>query len=222
MLNSEQLGNLSDRDLLAQSRAYEAKITADAASLNFTNLEGDAIKNFNNSFESSLDQWGAVQIQEAGISQAKVDGRKALLAELRRQRNVAYADKSVSESALAAAGMPPRDTTKTPTPAPKTAPIGYVDYGKLKHVISFRDSATPDKKAKPAGMLGCEIWRFIGTAPPTAESDYQYVATDTDSPYVSMFQMADAGKKVYYQLRWLSKSGERGGWSETIEATING
>lgn len=34
--------------------------------------------------------------------------------------------------------------------------------------------------------------------------------------------MADANKKVYYLLRWVSNSGEVGEWSETIEATING
>jgi hypothetical protein len=34
--------------------------------------------------------------------------------------------------------------------------------------------------------------------------------------------MADAGKKVFYLLRWVSNSGETGEWSETIEATVNG
>ena len=222
MLNSNELGKLSDRELLAQARAYEAKLYTDGTSLNFGTTEADAMKDVNNLFETTLDAWDAVQIEEAGISQSKSDNRKALLAEWRRQRNVLYADTSVSDSALANAGVPPRDMVKTASAAPATAPVGHVDYGKLKHVIHFRDSATPDKKAKPAGMQGCEIWRFVGTAAPVSEGDYDYVATDSDSPYVAFYSMADAGKKVYYLLRWISKSGARGEWSETIEATING
>ena len=207
---------------MAEARAYEAKLNADAASLNFTNVEADLMKTVNNAFETTLDQWDALQIEESGLSESKKSGRKNLLGELRRQRNMLYADTSVAESELASAGIPPRDTVKTASPAPTTAPIGYIDYGKLKHTIYFRDSATPDPEAKPKGMQGCEIWRFIGTSAPASESDFQYVATDSDSPYVAFYTMADAGKKVYYLLRWLSKSGERGEWSETIEATING
>jgi len=222
MLSSKDLGNLSDRDLLAEARVYEGKLTANPSMLNLTVAEANAVKGFNDGFETALDAWDAVQMDYDGKNQGKNDFRKNVLDELRGQRNVIYADKTVTDAALASAGLPPRDTVKTASPAPTTAPLGSVDYGKLRHTIHFRDSATPDKRAKPKGMQGCEIWRFIGTAPPTSESDYNYVATDTDSPYVAFYTMADAGKKVYYLLRWLSKSGERGEWSETIEATING
>ncbi len=128
-----------------------------------------------NPFETTLNQWDAVQIEEAGINEAKEAGRAGLLAEVRRQRNVLYADTGVSESSLASAGLPPRDKTKTDSAAPKNAPIGWVDYGKLKHTIHFRDSATPDKKAKPDGVRGCEIWHFIGATPPINADDYDYM-----------------------------------------------
>lgn len=222
MYNSNELGKLSDRDLLAEVRAYELYLKTNGASLNFGAAEEAAMKAVNDAFETTLDQWDGIQLQEAGISEAKTDGRAAVLAEYRRQRNLLYADTSLSDSALASAGLPPRDATRTASPAPTTAPIGWIDYSKLKHTIHFRDSATPDKRAKPAGMLGCEIWRYIGETAPASENDFDYVATDTDSPYVSFFQMADAGKKCFYLLRWISKNGERGEWSEIIEATING
>ena len=222
MFSSNELGKLSDRDLLAAARAYESAIRGDAASFNFTTADADAVKNLANPYEASLNQWDAVQLEEAGISEAKDAGRAALLAELRRQRNVLYADTGVSESSLATAGLPPRDKVKTDAGTPKTAPIGWVDYSKLKHTIHFRDSATPDKKAKPDGTRGCEIWHFIGTSAPTNAKDWLYLATDTNSPYIVFYEPSDAGKKVFYQLRWLSNSGERGEWSETIEATING
>ena len=222
MLNSNELGHLSDRNLLAHSRAYEALILANSAGLNLTNAEADAIKALNNSFETSLDDWDEAQIAEDSKGQAKKDRRRQVLDELRRQRNVVYADTSISDETLAGYGLPPRDRVQTDSPAPATAPFGLVDYARLKHLIHFRDSETPDRKAKPAGMQGCEIWRYTGNTPPVSDKDFDYLATDTDSPYTANYDLQDAGKKVYYLLRWLSKSGERGEWSETIEATVNG
>jgi len=222
MLSSNELGHLSARDLLAESRAYEAYVTANGASLNLGTTDSDAIKGVNNALENSLDQKDSLENQLDGAYELNETNVKNVLSEFRRQRNVLYADTSLSDSALASAGLPPRDTTKTDPPKPTTAPIGWVDYGKLRHTIHFRDSATPDKKAKPAGMKGCEIWHFIGTTAPTDEKDWDYLTTDSNSPYVAFYDAADAGKKVFYQLRWISKDDTRGEWSETVEATING
>lgn len=222
MYNSNELGALSDRELLAVARQYEAQLGVSAASLGFTPAEELAIKLQNDQFESALDDWDAAQAVFDSKKEAKNDRRKATLAELRDQRNRIYANKNVSDAVLASYNLPPRDTVKTDAPAPSSAPFGLIDYGKLKHTIHFRDAAAPDRKAKPAGMQGCEIWHFIGTAAPLSEKDFSYLATDTNSPYEVTYEMEDAGKKVFYLLRWLSKSGERGEWSETLEATING
>ena len=48
------------------------------------------------------------------------------------------------------------------------------------------------------------------------------VALDTSSPHVVNYPMTDAGKKVWYRLRWVTTSGEKGGWGEVAEATVNG
>ncbi len=222
MYSSKELGNLSDRDLLAEARAFEEKIAADPTAFNLTAADAAAVTGSADSFEGTLDQKDSLENQLDGVLELRDEQRKAILGELRRQRNVLYADTSLSDAQLASAGLPPRDTVKTDSPAPSTAPIGWVDYGKLKHTIHFRDSATPDKKAKPHGMQGCQIWYFIGESAPANEKDWDYLATDSNSPYIVFYDAAEAGKKVFYQLRWISKSGETGEWSETIEATING
>jgi hypothetical protein len=224
MLSSNELGNLSDRDLLAESRAYQLKLANNPAGLNMTSDEATALKTLNTNFENALNAWDEVQFEYDARRQTKDAERKTLLSELRRQRNVAYADVNNSDEALAGYGLPPRDKVKTASAQPSSAPAGHIEYGKLQHTIHFRDAATPesDSKAKPKGILGCEIWRFKGTGAPASEDDLEYVATDTASPYVASYEMADAGKKVSYLLRWISKSGARGEWSETVEATVNG
>jgi hypothetical protein len=82
------------------------------------------------------------------------------------------------------------------------------------------DSATPTRKAKPAGALGVEIWNKVGTTPPTGEADLRFVAVDTNAPYVMNFPAEDGDKTNYVWMRWVSPTGERGPWSEQAQATI--
>jgi hypothetical protein len=90
----------------------------------------------------------------------------------------------------------------------------------LQQTIRFVDSATPTKKAKPAGVMGVEIWNKVGTTPPANESELRFVAVDTNAPYVMNFDSNDGGKTNYVWLRWVSPTGERGPWSEQAQATI--
>jgi beta-lactamase class A len=112
-------------------------------------------------------------------------------------------------------------STGTPTPVPVTRPVGNVDTSmRLQHTIHFKDEATPQSKARPARVRGCQIWHKVGGDAPKDPKELQYLATDTASPYVAHFDGADAGKPVYYWLRWENTIAETGPWSETIMATI--
>lgn len=82
------------------------------------------------------------------------------------------------------------------------------------------DETTPTRKAKPAGVLGAEIWTKVGETPPANEGELRFVAVDTSAPYVLNFPVADGGKTAYYWLRWVSPTGERGPWGEQSQATI--
>ena len=130
------------------------------------------------------------------------------------------ANPAVTDEAKRRAGLPVHDTTRTPRTAPISRPVAEVDTSeRLRHTIHFKDQNAP-RKAKPKGVMGCEIWAKVGGAPPTDPSECQFVANDTNSPYLNQFTGADAGKTVHYILRWLSSRQEKGPWSETISATI--
>lgn len=113
-----------------------------------------------------------------------------------------------------------RSTTRTAVPVPDTKPIGQVDTSKrLVHTISFTDE--DGSAAKPEGVRGCQVWMKIGS-PAVDPSELSFVATDTRSPYVNQFDGKDAGKSVYYWLRWENTRGEAGPWSDVVTATITG
>lgn len=111
--------------------------------------------------------------------------------------------------------------TRGRNPRPTTKPKGSVDTSKhLEHTVHFFDENTPNSRAKPDGVRGCQIWCKIGS-PAADPSELSYLATDTASPYVVHFNGADAGKVVYYWLRWENTRGEVGPWSDVIMATVS-
>ena len=113
------------------------------------------------------------------------------------------------------------DPIRTPVTAPTSRPVGKVDTSqRLQHTVSFQDELTPTSRAKPPGVLGCEIWVKIGGTPPGDASEVSFLATDTRSPYVALFDSGQAGQVAHYMLRWVSTRAEPGPWSETVSATI--
>jgi len=222
MIASSKLGTLTDRELLVEIRNYEKKLAISGESLNFSEAEIAEIGEMNDAFAESLDEWDAIKARKASIAQKKKNLRKDLLKKYRQQRARLYADTNIPDSELAGFGLPKRDRIRTASPNPESSPFGRVEYGKLTHYIHFRDKETPNRRAKPFGMEGCEIWHYIGDAMPTSEKDFRYVETARKTPLRIDYRMEDAGKSVFYLMRWKSKNGERGGWSETVEATING
>jgi hypothetical protein len=132
------------------------------------------------------------------------------------------ANPATTDDQRAGLGIPIPDTTRTRTPVPTTRPIGWVETEPLRNIINFRDKETPDSKAKPKGYRGCQIWYFKGAQPPTDLAQYLFLATDTQTPYVHVFDIEDVGKTIHYRLRWVNTRDEPGPWSETITATITG
>ena len=113
-----------------------------------------------------------------------------------------------------------RSTSRTPASVPTTKPIGQIDTSmRLEHTISFTDQ--DGSVAKPDGVRGCQIWFKIGE-PAIDPSELSYMTTDTASPFTYQYNGVNAGKAVYYWLRWENTRGETGPWSDVVMATITG
>lgn len=136
--------------------------------------------------------------------------------------NKIQATPTVTDVQRQSLGLTVRSTTRTAVGAPTTRPVATVDTGqRLRHTIAFVDELTPTSRAKPDGVSGCEIWVKVGTAP-ADPSELSYLALDTRSPYVAVYDGADAGKIAHYMVRWISTRGESGPWSQTVSGTITG
>jgi hypothetical protein len=117
-------------------------------------------------------------------------------------------------------GLPLRDTTRTPTPAPSTIPELELDSSIIRRVsVIFKDSGS-DKRGKPAGVHGIELRWSLLEAVPTSVEDLKNSAFDTASPYTFSFDEADRGKALYICPRWENNKGDKGPWGEIVKAII--
>jgi len=162
----------------------------------------------------------AAQAAAESARQNKDDGRSAYEALIRPLVRRLQASPAVDDGERQAMGLTVADRTPTAVGPPLSRPVATVDASeRLRHTIRFADEAAPTSRAKPAGVLGCEVWVKIG-AGPTDPSELTFLGLDTRSPYVAEFDGVHAGQIAHYMLRWVNGHGEKGPWSQTVSATI--
>lgn len=155
---------------------------------------------------------------------AAKDGAKAAMLDIIRQ----YAQQiksnfGVSNALKEALGLTINDTTKTPVVAPTTQPLITI-VGALPLQISLRyaDSASPDRRGKPSGALGMQLFVFLGPTPPTDPLEYRFSGFITTQPVAVDFNGADIGKKATFIARWQTRTGLVGPWSSPVSMSVAG
>lgn len=214
------LSKMSDSEISDFSEQFHTKVAAAPADYSATGAQADDLKDKKDAFADDLTAHVAAQADARSKTQAKDASRDALENAIRfiiRQAKL----NGATDADLAALGVPV-DAQFTPT-ATATRPAGRVDTSqRLQHTIHFADEAAPDVKRKPAGTLGCEIYRKIGGAPPVDFKECAFLALDTATPYLCEYDGADAGEMVHYMLRWRLRDESTSPWSETVSATVTG
>jgi hypothetical protein len=209
-----------DADYQAWVSNFVTYANANLAALGLTAADLTPITTAQTAWNTAFAAHIAAKAAAQAAKQTKDENRAALTGNLRPLVRRLQASAAVSDAEKAALGI---TVAQQPTPIgpPTTAPTCTIECGaRLQHTLRFADEATPTRKAKPAGVLGVEIWNHVGIAPPAGEGDLRFVAVDTNAPYVMNFDYADGGKTNYVWMRLVSPTGERGQWSEQAQATI--
>lgn len=132
----------------------------------------------------------------------------------------------VTDADRSALGLPIPDAVPTPTLPPVTFPLLTIDTAqRLVHRLRFADSATPLKRAKPAGVWGAEL-RVALTAPgqpaPSDLDAYTFSRIATRTPTAVEYAGEEAGKTAHYLVRWINTKCEPGPWGPIASATVAG
>ena len=210
-----------DADFNAWQANFVNYANANLANLGLVIVDLTSIFSAQAAWTPSLTAHVAAQAN-AQSARATKDGNRTVLESLIRAlvRRL-QASASVSDAEREALGITVPDLGATAAATPTTRPLCQVDASqRLRHTIDFTDESTPTRKAKPAGVMGAEIWVKIGPTPPVDPSELTFLAVDTRTPYTTDFDGADGGKQAHYMLRWVNTRGETGPWSETATATI--
>jgi len=214
----------SDTEFQAWVENFEVYAAAHTAELGLLPADILPITGGRTDFEAKMTANVAAQQAAQAARQAKDDSRDSLETLIRELVRRLQASPDVDDTEREALGITVRDTTPTtPTGGIETRPVGVVDTSqRLRHEIRFTDEATPTSRAKPAGIMGCEIWVKVAAQnePPADPSELTFLGLDTASPFIAEYDGADGGKTAHYMLRWVRSDGEKGPWSETVSATI--
>lgn len=211
----------SDADFSAWVDNFIAFANDNLAALGLTAADLTPVQTPHSAFKIALPANIAAQTQALSARQTKDDTRSATEDGVRPLVARLQASSVVTDAQRQSLGITVRSGTRTAAAAPTSRPVATVDTSqRLQHTISFVDELTPTSRAKPDGVSGCEIWAKVGSPAPADPRELNYLATDTRSPYTAEFGGGDAGKVVYYMLRWVNTRGDRGPWSQTVSATI--
>jgi len=164
-----------------------------------------------------------------GTVAAKDSAKAAMLITLRRYAQFIKLNVGVTNQEKQDLGLNIDDTSHTPVPAPTTKPAcAVVESDSLQHTLRFADASTPNKRGKPAGVLGAEVFYLIQPTPapappvtPDADADgMKFVGVATRQPYTVTFDPLAAGKTATYFVRWITRTGLTGPWSDGASKTV--
>ncbi|MFO0084040.1 MAG: hypothetical protein ACK55O_15715 [Phycisphaerales bacterium] len=181
--------------------------------------------------KEALSAWNAafpahVKAQSAaeGARQAKDAARAALEKEVRPVTNFVQGYPKTTNADRAEMGITVRDTSPSPAPAPTSRPLALVESpARLTHQLRLVDESTPTRRARPAGVLGAEVWVKLVDADQPAPTDpaaLTFLTMTTKPSFRAEFKAGEGGKTAVYMARWVNTRGEKGPWSEITTATV--
>lgn len=120
-------------------------------------------------------------------------------------------------------GVNPRNRLPSPIPPPATAPdIDVVSVA--GNTVKLRlHQAGSTRRARPAGAIGANVFSFVGEAPPSEESEWNFQGA-TGKPILDVtFPPGTApGARVWFTARWFNQRKEQGPATAPIGTNIPG
>lgn len=159
------------------------------------------------------------------LTVAEKDGEKVTLLQIVRSYAAQIrANQGVSDQAKAAIGLNIPDPTPTPIPVPTSTPeLSITLCSNSVHQLSVSDSLTPTKKAKPYGVVGCQLVALETTSPSNAPMESApTLAIVTTADYAINTAPMTPGKWAHYRARWFNRRGEFGPWGAEITFVVPG
>jgi hypothetical protein len=152
---------------------------------------------------------------------AKNAAKAAMLGTVRPYAINIHNSLGISNDNKIAVGVNLLNPTRSPIPAPDSNPLlSVIGANQGVHTLRFADMNTPDKRSKPAGIIGMQLFLNIGVAPVTNPAESSFYASVTRQPFAVVFSPTNNGKVATYFARWITRTGLVGPWSPPVSFGI--
>lgn len=159
-----------------------------------------------------------------GATENKVEARKRLERAVRRLGGFVQTYPATTDAIRARMGITVRGERTGGTPVPPIAPlISAEQAARFTHRLRFVPPEGTDGIQKPRGVMGAELYVALAppsSPPPEQETDFRYVRAITRDGVRITFPPEQAGLIAYYRARWLTRTGDVGGWSPNTTAMV--
>jgi hypothetical protein len=136
--------------------------------------------------------------------------------------NMAYATPSVADSQLIDLGLLPR-ATRTPIQAPSDSPALHVDSVRERLVSFFVLPRDSNRRGKPYGAAGANLYSFVGDDAPTDLLSFQFQKMTTRAKTQLQLPSSVAnGAAVWLTACWVSARGQTGPLCQPVCTHIQG
>jgi hypothetical protein len=210
-----------DADALLWMLGFSNGISSSPATYQLTPGDATTIATAVSEFQAALELAEAPLTRTPGNVNAK-DTKRNLAETLCRQYAIQIKyNNGITDQAKIDIGVRPVNTDRTPQHCPQTSPLVNVTAATPgSHTVRFADSLEPNKRAKPPGAAGVQIFCHIGETPTVNEDDAKFVGMFTTNPIVVAYTPEDDGKMATIFARWSGKRGDTGPFSLPVSMRI--
>jgi hypothetical protein len=216
-----------DALLLPFATNASSKITASPTSYGLLVGDATALASAVTGYSSALATSSNPSTRTKTAVMNKNVAKAQLVALIRSIAKRVQANPAVTAGQKTDLGLPVHSTTPTPVPTPSTVPelgFGLVTMGTGIVTLKITDADVTNKRAKPTGVQGAEVYSFVGatgTTPlPTNLEDWRFEGLATRSTFDINYRPEDAGKTATIVARWYNAKGDVGPTSSPITGRV--
>lgn len=211
-----------DGDLSLFTANFNTKITAAPTTYGLTSGQATAYATVNTAWQAALIT-ATTPATRTKVTVAAKDVAKADVEVLTRQYAlIVQGYPPITPSLLETLGLTVRKTTRSPVPAPTTAPIiGILSAMGQQLTLSVNDTLTPNSRKLPTGVIAAEVYFSFGTTPPTNLNSTVYQGQYSKYPGRFAVDGSHVGQTCYILTRWRNRIGDVGPLSAVASAVVS-
>jgi hypothetical protein len=212
----------TDANVVAGSAAFASQISASASTFGLTPAQATAFGLLNASLQGAYAESADPSTRTPVAIAGKNSAIRAMRASAILLSKIIYATPTVTDAQLVGLGLVPR-STRQPIPVPATAPV-LETVSVVGRLVTVRlHAADSERRGKPRGAVGANVYSYVGQAPPADPRDYHFEGTATRTiTHVQFPNTVAGGATVWLSACWVSARGQTSPACAPVGVTIQG